>query len=507
MTRDIEREWRGHIEREEALLARVASESWAAENPGGSACPPAMVPTRADLAEYVFHHRGRRTGVLDPVDEVLDYVLGEGPVESAVPGLAERYAGKVIRPWRFNGVVFPHGVGAMVVAHVELAGLDERLDESITEMQPVLALADVDAHWRAASVGVVDPVPNPVALLVSAWQSARPRAGSLFKAVEHGYLARLQDATADGARLLDLATDPGGQLSLPLEDAGLGSGTPAFLVRWFKEVDRLLRDRGRPAKDGGGGRVPVGGAVGLPWSFRIFVTILVCLPYADRDGKWHRYRLPLDDVITWLGLDRSGRWSHRKRDYPQLVRSLDELGTYRLHLSGWLYTLVRMRTDRLPAEYTPGTMIDVEARTPPMSTGAAIHLDWQRWLVESRRALRGRAFLSLSALLDGSAHDNNAITRERWKWDEGLGLYVRVPNQHARYAKYLPEAEVARFLGLENTGRNRTRAAEAVLALAEPARGLPPLVELVEERGGWRVYGAPQQAPEHPPKRRKRRKR
>ena len=139
-------------------------------------------------------------------------------------------------------------------------------------------------------------------------------------------------------------------------------------------------------------------------------------------------------------------------------------------------------------------------RTPPGAAGG-MRIDWLRFRREAARsAILGRAYLSLQAILDRSAREGEPVTRmipavsrspETGKPLRAPGgRVVRAgplePNPVARYAPFLPGKDVAAFLGMHSTRKNRHDARGAVESFA---KGPDPVVELIPEPRGWRVYG------------------
>ena len=127
---------------------------------------------------------------------------------------------------------------------------------------------------------------------------------------------------------------------------------------------------------------------------------------------------------------------------------------------------------------------------------------WPRFRREAAAsAIRACAYLSLQALLDRSARKGHPITRQIRSVSVSpetgkplrapRGGFVRggplVPNPAARFAPFLPERHLAAFVGRASSRKALRDARAAVLAFS---RGPDPVVELVPERGGWRVYAA-----------------
>ena len=153
-----------------------------------------------------------------------------------------------------------------------------------------------------------------------------------------------------------------------------------------------------------------------------------------------------------------------------------------------------------PEVYRADAPCVLTVRTPP-EAAAGMRIDWARFRREAATSsIRARAYLSLMALLDRSARNGEPITRQirapvspvdggRTVRASG-GRLVRdgelVDNPAARYAPLLRESDVAAFVGMDSTRKSRFDARAAIGAFAsEP----DPVVELIPDRGGWRVYG------------------
>ena len=333
---------------------------------------------------------------------------------------------------------------------------------------------------------------HPLLPVMRAWLFERATPGAVFMPGARASLPRLQyGGNGDGAAgmLFTDARPPGGrQLALPFgggDSTGAGKdfevvdSCPSWLLEMYAAAERAS-------------------SRGLAWSFRVVVGGLVHLDVRQRDGRMRDLEMPVDSIIDWLEVVRDGRWAHRARDYSRLAAALEETQRYRVTLGGMRYWLVSAYG--VPEVYTPGASCVLTVRTPP-GAAAGMRIDWPRFRREAAAsAIRARAYLSLMALLDRSARNGVAITREirapvplpggagpmrgpggRVVRSDGL-----VPNPAARYAPYLPERDLAAFLGMASTGKAKHDARGAIVALAQ---GRDAVVELVRERRGWRVFG------------------
>ena len=331
---------------------------------------------------------------------------------------------------------------------------------------------------------------HPLLPIVRAWFYERRSPGSVFMPGTRASLPRLHSAgNGEGASGL-LFTDPPSsgnrQLVLPFgggdhADFEVVDCCPSWLLEMYAQAQR-----GAPSSPRG-----------LAWSFRLVVGGLVHLDVRERDGRMRDLELSIDSIIDWLDVKRGGRWANRARDYSRLAAALEETHQYRVTLSGMRYWLVSAYG--VPEVYGPDASCVLTVRTPP-GAAAGMRIDWDRFRREaSSSAIRARAYLGLMALLDRSARNGVPITRlirapvpapDGGGSLRGLGGRVvrsgaLVPNPAARYAAFLPDRDLAAFLGMASTRKARHDARAAVVAFTQ---GPDAVVELVPERGGWRVF-------------------
>ena len=351
----------------------------------------------------------------------------------------------------------------------------------------VFSLVDVQREFEVAGLPYKA---HPMIPIVRAWLFERAIPGVAFRPRHVASLPRLQ-LGADGERasgmLLADASPPGRRpLELPF-----GRNGPDFEVvdscpSWLLEMYAVCARSGRR------------GAKGLPWSFRLVVGGLAHLATDDRDGRMRNLELVVEDLIEWLELARSGRWSQRQRDYPRLLDALADTPRYQVTLAGKRYWLVS--GVGLPDRFEHEAPCLFTVRTPPGAKGG-MRIDWPRFRREARSAVRGRAYLSLRALLDRSAHKGEPLTRliRSVSISPETGKPVRTPrgqflragplvlNPASKFAPFLPSRDVPVFLGMGSSPKNKHDAIAAVKWFAE---GPDPVVELIPEPGGWRVYAA-----------------
>lgn len=332
---------------------------------------------------------------------------------------------------------------------------------------------------------------HPLVPILRAWFFERATPGAVFMPGKRASLPRLQYAGngegGSGMFLTDPPPSGGRQLVLPFGGDGADFEVVDCCPSWLLEMYAAAQKNS------------TGASKGLAWAFRIVVGGLVHLDVRERDGRMRDLELSVDNVIDWLDVVRSGRWANRARDYSRLAAALDETQQYRVTLSGTRYWLVSAYG--VPEVYRPGALCVLTARTPP-GAAAGMRVDWGRFRREaSSSAIRARAYLSLVSLLDRSARNGVSITRlirapEPAQGGGGPlrgpgGRVVRsdalVPNPAARFAPFLPDRDLAAFLGMASSRKAKHDARAAVVAFAQGPDGV---VELVPERGGWRVFAA-----------------
>ncbi|MDD9981563.1 MAG: hypothetical protein OXU81_09430 [Gammaproteobacteria bacterium] len=359
-------------------------------------------------------------------------------------------------------------------------------DEMAVRSVRSLDLLDVHAAFVASGAPQEE---HPLLPLLRAWYYERSVPSRPFRPGPRASFPRLQNVAKCGGALGYLLgaprpAGPGG--SLPFG----GGEAPQFEVvdscpSWLLELYASCRHTRVSSR-------------GLPWAFRIVVAALVHLAIADRDGRCRDLSLTVDDVVDWLGVKSGGRWTNSGRDYHRLVESLDETQCYRVRVGSELRWLVSGYG--VPAEYCADAPCTLKVVVPPGS-GHGMRFNWWRFRKEAASsAVRARAYLSLMALLDRSAHKGQPITRlvRPPLKSPKTGLPVRarsgrimraaelVPNPKASLAPYLPSRHAAAFVGLDSTSKNKF---DAMAAIQSFGHGTDAVVELVKDARGLRVYG------------------
>ena len=297
-----------------------------------------------------------------------------------------------------------------------------------------------------------------------------------FRITRRASLPRFSETTIEEARLLaatEAPTTPG-QLMLPLHDDEIIDSCPSWLLEMYRRAETIQRIRGP-----------------MPLSFAVMLGALVTIAISDRTGHEVITRHPLDEVIRWC---YPTGWNQRARDWIKLHRAFEELPSYRVPVGEYLLWLVM--GEGLPRVYHQNASVLLRKRVPA-SAAYGIRIDWPQLLSYRPSALMTRAYLSVHALMDRSAHRGYALTRfihepelnadGKPRRQEG-GQIVRskrlVPNPLANKVGVLPARDVARFLGMKNSKSGRQDARQALARLHRDR-----VVEVVEEHGRYRFYG------------------
>ena len=354
-------------------------------------------------------------------------------------------------------------------------------DTSSVSAQLTLPIEKVDNAWRASvdkAVQEESVAPrHPLAPLVSAWLARTP-VYQQFSVVHRASIPRFQNIKLEEARLRaaheDLVLSQPASIGLPPVDKDGAYSCPSWLLEMYRRASRTTRIRG-----------------GMPWSFTILLGVLVHTRIEDRTGREGWLPLPLDDVISWL---HPKRWRDRARDWHKLERAFNELPAYRIPVGD--YRLRVVVAEALPQTYKRNTTAWFSVQIPS-SAANGMRIDWPRLLSYRNSAIQTRAYLSIHALLDRSAHRGYPVTRfirepllnSNGAPKRGPGGRIErtdrlVENPVAHYAPFLPHRHLAGFLGLNDTPKNRHDAKRAI----EKLEG-EKVIDLAEERNGYRVYG------------------
>ena len=325
------------------------------------------------------------------------------------------------------------------------------------------------ARERAAEAGGDDAGVSepPAASSGKAPFRPRPRAS----------LPRFDRTLVEDARLLaahePVSTDEG-QMLLRLDDEDVVDSCPAWLIEMYRRADAVQRIRGP-----------------MPMSFSILLGALVSVRIEDRTGREVVDRHCLDEVIGWC---HPRGWRQRVRDWANLDRAFEELPSYRITIGDYRFWTVI--GEGLPARYERGAAVLLRKRVPA-SAARGIRISWPQLVAYRPSALLTRAYLSVHAVLDRSAHHGHPLTREIYAPILGAdgqplrahdGRIVRsgerVPNPLIGKAAVVRAGDVARFLGMSNTKSARQDARRAFERLAADR-----VVDMVQDPGGYRFFG------------------
>ena len=291
-----------------------------------------------------------------------------------------------------------------------------------------------------------------------------PRPSEPFKPVNRASLPQLHRITAPEGKRLQAAELPaiygGGteppELWLPSLEPEI-SGCPSWLLALFEQAGGVSSRQGR----------------GAPWPMHIFIAAFLHLNIGDRNGEWRQLRFSREYVESWLhpdGWDRHNRRKHWHR-FPEALHAVDRLRVYVPRVGD-----VRLvGVDTIPQKPTD-SIVDFRVRIP-RTTAHGARIDWPT-LCKYRRASSPlyRAYLSVVALMDRTAHKGAPITRQigtpilkadgQLKRKRG-GRIVRdnetlIVHPQAGMVQALSDADLARLIGLDPAVRvNLTRARRA----------------------------------------------
>ena len=291
-----------------------------------------------------------------------------------------------------------------------------------------------------------------------------PRPSEPFKPVNRASLPQLHRITAPEGERLQAAELPvifgGGteppEFRLPSLEPEI-SGCPSWLLALFEQAGGVSSRQGR----------------GAPWPMHIFISAFLHLNIGDRNGEWRQLRFSREYVESWLhpdGWDRHNRRKHWHR-FPEALHAVDRL---RVYVPG-VGDVRLVGVDTIPQKPTD-SIVDFRVRIP-RTTAHGARIDWPT-LCKYRRASSPlyRAYLSVVALMDRTAHKGAPITRQigtpilkadgQLKRKRG-GRIVRdnetlIVHPQAGMVQALSDADLARLIGLDPAVRvNLTRARRA----------------------------------------------
>ena len=246
--------------------------------------------------------------------------------------------------------------------------------------------------------------------------------------------------------------------------------------------------------DAGGGESMAQGR-GAPWPLRLFIGALLHVGIPERDGYWHSFVLPTEDVISWL---HPKGWANRKRDWEKFPEALQRInrGLGSVDINGTdVLLVVASGIPRRP----DAPFVEFSVRVPARAARGD-RLDWPtlcRYGTES--AVLYRAYLAVSAFLGRSARAGHPITakieapllgadgkpiREKGGQIKRVSGAL-VENPAAIYSRSLSDVGLTGMLGFDPSNKvYRLRARQAFERLAEDK-----VIDLQKDGKLWRVFG------------------
>ena len=137
------------------------------------------------------------------------------------------------------------------------------------------------------------------------------------------------------------------------------------------------------------------------FQFPASITAVVDAP------RGHAVLLPMrqQEIVDWL---HPNGWSNQRRDWERLPAALEALGSLRVTLGNYRVALVHALA--VPRVWNPGAAVVLQVWIPA-GAAAGARLDWDRLRrYGANSAGLYRAYLSVSAALDNSAHNGQPIT-------------------------------------------------------------------------------------------------
>ena len=358
------------------------------------------------------------THILVALNELVFYVEGKVSVDAD---------GHFLIP-QTNGDTRPFFVLAMAAA---------KRKPSITE--------SIKISWEAWAVCFEEyGGRNPLGASVEAYVVRLPEI-SPFKPKKRAVLPVFEKVEVGEAKeLIEVQAEPppGTQLFLEIPEIRT-PGVAFWLLDLYNRAGGAANQRGR----------------GAPWPMRLLVGGILHIPIGQRDGNWHCFRLPTDDVIRWL---RPDGWSQKKSRWEQFPQALEEVNRL-----GWIpipgVGRVQVFGVSVIPERPTDPFVEFIARVPPSAAHGA-RIDWARlckYGTESSPVYR--AYLTVCAFMHDSAHYGQPVTKLIGKpllnadgepIRKKGGKIVRSqtdfePNSKTRYVKGLTKAELTAAIGLK----------------------------------------------------------
>ena len=330
---------------------------------------------------------------------------------------------------------------------------------------------------------------NPLGTSVEAFV-LRPTEISAFKPKKRSQLAFFDNIEVEEAKtLIQLQPEPPTDSQFILQFPELQrTGSASWLLDLYKQVGGAENSGGR----------------GAPWPMRLFVGGLLHVPIEFRDGEWHYFPVPTDEVVGWLYPDG---WPNKKSRWESLPKALEEVNRL-----GWVYVPGVGSVQVFGASVIPrkptDPFVQFITRVPPSAAHGA-RIDWPQLCKYGKESgPLYRAYLTACEFMHRSASNGQPVTKEigqallgpdgepiRRKDKKTKKMKVVrsqtdfEPNPAARYVKGLNKAQLAEAIGLDaQYTANHGRALDAFERLNDDG-----MIDLQKEGRGqgvkYYIYG------------------
>ena len=250
----------------------------------------------------------------------------------------------------------------------------------------LLAMVAVDEHRLSALAFVAERLPRTV----------KP-----FWPRQRASLPRLHCVSAEEVQRLPLFTTERAQDAQPVL-ATLDGSPPVFAAPGLPINSSWLL----ALFDQTGGQSMKPGR-GAPWDLQIFIGALIHTPVRARTGHVVTLSFSTDKIVEWIHPEG---WTNRARDWGKFTAALESVGSHCIPTSAGMVGLVYARV--IPHSWADGRGVVLETRIP-RSAAAGARIDWPmlcRYRTES--APLYRAYLSVCAFMDRSAHNGQPLSRQ-----------------------------------------------------------------------------------------------
>lgn len=457
------------------------------------ACPSDMIPSEADLVEWLPEcpESGRQESA-----QLVEAMLSP---PAQLLGLTFPFNSKAKRQ-RPSVVFKPVGLLQNTEPVIELSGKHLGVyvvSEAMTwghlwqlwmarpnKSFPVPDRTSLETlHWVWRTLPAQDRPRHFLAPLVQAWQR-RPVPGRDWKLTSRAYLPGPMKRDENLDRLpdfprADTPPQPKQKFLWSYMEPAV-TRCPSWLLWLFDRVGGVSMSAGR----------------GAPWEMRLFIGALLHLAVPDRDGNWRIRRFPTTDVIKWL---HPNGWENQRRDWHRFPEALDRMARD----LGWVPVpgigRVAMIFPSVIPEKPSDPLVEFMIRLPASGAKGA-RMDWPRLcLYGTKSAGLYRAYLSAAALLERSAHRGMPITQTigkplllpdgRPRRRKGGALVrsrtEREPNPAAQFQPVLSNADLATMIGF-NAGTRKQRFAARKHFEQLHADGV---IRMGHHKGGVQLFG------------------